>query len=394
MQNFFKRLKILLSAELQFKLPKKCQILFFDEVKEKNLKKYFDKYTTETFFLRGEKLNIPCILLSLFFKGKFLDRYLKAFIKFSNPKIILTLLDNNSFFYSLSKKYPKVKTIFIQNGWRAKYLDVFHELENQSEQNKSYFVDYKFVFGEAYAKKFSNFIRGKNINFGSFKNNSSEILFHKKLNIISYTSFFDLTWAFDFYAKDRVFKIQNKNLSLTEFSIKPDKFILSFLSKYAKSKNMDLFIIPRSRKKSTFFRQAENAYYKNIIGVEAKFLDLDSDYPSYNALDVSRINVTMDSTLGYECLARQNKTAFFSIRGTINNINDYSVFGWPMSFEDTGFFWTNKPDYKIFKEIMDNLLYASKEVWHEQLKINKVDNLIIRNKVSKLINLIDRVLNN
>jgi len=65
-----------------------------------------------------------------------------------------------------------------------------------------------------------------------------------------------------------------------------------------------------------------------------------------------------------------------------------------MSFDETGFFWTNKPDYKIFKEIMDNLLHASKEVWHEQLKINKVDNLIIRNKVNKLTNLIDRVLSN
>ncbi len=394
MQNFFKRLIFFLSAELQFKLPKKCQILFFDEVKEKNLKKHFDKYTTETFFLRGERLNIPCILLSLFYKGKFLDRYLKAFIKFSNPNIILTLIDNNSVFYSLSKKYPKIKTIFIQNGWRAKYLDIFYELENQSEQNKSFFVDYKFVFGEAYAKKISNFIGGKNINFGSFKNNSSEILSHKKLNIISYTSFFNPIWASDLYAKERVFKIENKNLSLTEFSINPDKFILLFLSKYAKSKNMGLFIIPRSRKKATSFRQAEKAYYKNLIGVKAKFLDLNTDYPSYNALDVSRINVTIDSTLGYECLARQNKTAFFSIRGTINNINDYSVFGWPKNLDDTGFFWTNKPDYKIFKKIMDNLLHANKEVWHDQLKLNKVDNLIVRNKVSKLTNLIDSILNN
>ena len=394
MQKFFNKLKIFLSAELQFKLPKKCQILFFDQVNDKNLKKYFDKYTTETFFLRGEKLNIPCILLSLFYKGKFLDRYLKAFIKMSNPNIILTLIDNNSVFYTLSKKNPKIKTIFIQNGWRTNYLDVFHELENQSEQNKSFFVDYKFVFGEAYAKKFSDFNGGENINFGSFKNNSSEILLHKKLNIISYTSFFNPIWASDLYAKDRVFKIENKNLSLIEFSINPDKFILLFLSKYAKSKNMDLFIIPRSRKKETLFREAESAYYKNHIGIKAKFLDLNTNYPSYNALDISTINVTMDSTLGYECLARQNKTAFFSIRGTINNINDYSVFGWPMDFDDTGFFWTNKPDYKIFKKIMDNLLHANRVVWREQLKLNRVDNLIVRNNVSKLTNLIDSILHN
>ena len=86
---------------------------------------------------------------------------------------------------------------------------------------------------------------------------------------------------------------------------------------------------------------------KTIIGIKTKFLDLDSDFPAYNAMDISTINVTMDSTLGYECLARDNKTAFFSIRGTINNIDDYSVFGWPMKLNDTGFFWTNKPDYKI-----------------------------------------------
>ena len=43
---------------------------------------------------------------------------------------------------------------------------------------------------------------------------------------------------------------------------------------------------------------------------------------------------------------------------------------------------------------MDNLFYINEEMWFKQLKLNKVNNLIVRNKVTKLTRLIDSILYN
>ena len=39
-----------------------------------------------------------------------------SYIRMINPKVIISHIDNNNFFYSLKKIFPKKKFIFIQNG--------------------------------------------------------------------------------------------------------------------------------------------------------------------------------------------------------------------------------------------------------------------------------------
>ena len=63
-----------------------------------------------------------------------------------------------------------------------------------------------------------------------------------------------------------------------------------------------------------------------------------------------------------------------------------------MKLNDVGFFWTNKPNHKIFTKIMNNLLYANEDNWIKILRYNKVNNFIVRRKNTILIRLIDSIL--
>ena len=60
------------------------------------------------------------------------------FIKYINPKLVITTIDNNINFYKL-KNILKIKFVVIQNGARHKINDIFGNLEIEKfilENNK------------------------------------------------------------------------------------------------------------------------------------------------------------------------------------------------------------------------------------------------------------------
>ena len=89
-------------------------------------------------------------------------------------------------------------------------------------------------------------------------------------------------------------------------------------------------------------------------------------YTSYQAVDSAEVVVSIDSTLGYESIARGRKTAIFPIRGTLLEISGRD-YGWPGDFPDEGPFWTNKPDPDIFIRILDYLFKVSDEQWKKDV---------------------------
>ena len=132
---------------------------------------------------------------------------------------------------------------------------------------------------------------------------------------------------------------------------------------YAKEKNKRLVILPRF--KGPF--EPEKEYYIKLMGCEPEFIFLPGLYPNYKAVDSAEIIVSLDSTLGYESISRGNKTAIFSFRGTINDINGYD-YGWPADYPDEEPFWTNKPDSDIFIRILDYLFEVSDEQWKKDVE--------------------------
>ena len=118
----------------------------------------FFKIDHEILFTRFEKINI-FILFKIFFKFKFsYFDYLQTYINYVNPKLLITLNDNNLKFYKLNCKNGK--KIFIQQGKRSDVKDIFSEFKKDKNKEKNY-VDYMFTYNKKISNLYKRYISGK-----------------------------------------------------------------------------------------------------------------------------------------------------------------------------------------------------------------------------------------
>ena len=173
-----KRLRIwlnfILNGKLSFNYPKKNKILIFDKVSSETgckilgLKKYQILYT------RKEVLCFPILVdLLLKFKLNSLNYYIK-YIELSDPKIVITFIDNNFIFYQLKKYFRSKKFISIQNGHRMAYGDIFGFLQ-KNKKIKNLSADMIFTFNKNIMSEYKKKISSKFQAIGSLKNNHVKV---------------------------------------------------------------------------------------------------------------------------------------------------------------------------------------------------------------------------
>jgi surface carbohydrate biosynthesis protein len=283
-----------------------------------------------------------------------------------HPRLVVTTIDNNVAFYRISRRHPDVKTLFSQNGRRGYFLDVFEHLDTLNpDAYDSFFVDYMLVFGATIGERYSRFLKGNVLLAGSIKNNFVSKENAPRLGMIAFVGHF---------RTDAGWHIGDKFFPFEDVWAGPDNLILQCLVRYAKEKNKRLIIIPSSHHSNELFIQ-EKDYFRKLMGSEPEFIEPRGPYPSYNAVDSSEVVVSLESTLGYESIARGTKTAIFSIRGTLLGLPDQK-YGWPTEFPDEGPFWTNKPDPDIFVRILDYLFEVSDEKWKKDVETTNFSSII------------------
>ena len=103
---------------------------------------------TSLIYARKEKVYLSILLLSLLkylFKWKPLFYYVE-YVKFIQPKICISFIDNSSVFFSLKSFCPEIIFIVIQNGTRSYHNDLSRLLF--LKKDNKYSVDYGFYFGK------------------------------------------------------------------------------------------------------------------------------------------------------------------------------------------------------------------------------------------------------
>ena len=307
-----------------WQLPRKSEVLIYDIEGSEALAPYLAKYDVTTMAVRGEYINIPCLL-----------------------RAVTTFIDKNSNFYRISKIFPDIKTILLQNGYRVDWLKM-------KPVNDEYNVDYMLVFGTCVGKYYKAHISGKVIPVGSLKNNkvrpsntikSNEVLFISQYRTISKNNSPITT------------DINGNPIYHSEF-YSSEALVLRFLAKWCYDKKKSLHIAG-----SQWETKTEIDYLESILGdYDWKYITKTDIYSSYKLIDTAEIVVGIDSTLIYESVARGCKTAHFSCRGFNHLIKDRK-FGWPGELTDNGPFWTNDQDETQFQRIMDYLNTVSEEEW-------------------------------
>ena len=316
---------------------------------------------------RLEKISLIVLLYSLVinFKDtlrlrKIYFNYLKSYIKLSNPEYLITFIDNDKRFYELKKYFNNIKFIAIQNGYRFFKNDLFELIEN------SQFIlncDEYYCFGDQVKHYLKNKINAKCYAIGSLKNNFCKISEETKKKNICY--------------------ISSYGISTNTF----EKQILENLMKYCDKKNIKLEILPR-----TNLPDEEN-FYKKILKNNNFILHKKSDdfCNSYKVVDSAMISITLNNTLGYENLGRENKTYFINVNDRNLDCNSFLKFGYPEKFEEKGFFWTNKFDPKKTIEEIDYIYDLSSAEWKNQTNeiIKKViiydpGNIFLKKRLNQL----------
>jgi surface carbohydrate biosynthesis protein len=368
-------IKRFLRSKKNWSLPRQNKLLLYDACENNFLIDFLKPWKPSMFYIRGEEIYIIVLLLS-FFKFKNLkEAYTDVFINFVEPALIISFNDNSPYFFSISKRFENVKTLFIQNGWRAYYGDIFEYLEilNKFDLSK-YKVDFKIFFGEVNSNYFSRYINeGTSINIGSIRNNHFIKRASKEKDLIIFVS----QW------NGSDFKTLKNNYSEDIFFKPTDFFIVDFLNNYCKKKSMRFKVLLRNSFNQENIK-IEKKYYQSLINEKLDFIVSDNNFNAYDATDAAEIVVGIESTLLYESIARGNKTAIFSVRDDILFMDGYHefkkiqgfTFGWPGKFSEKGFFWTNKASNNDLLDIMNNLRHISHEEWREMLKSFSFDSLM------------------
>ena len=106
-----------------YRWPRRSRVLIFDASWTDLLLLFLKPWTPEILHLRQECINVPCLLRAAlnrnFWNGDMVTASIDAFIRYVQPDLVITMIDNDVRFYTLSQRHPQIKIVAIQNGVRG-----------------------------------------------------------------------------------------------------------------------------------------------------------------------------------------------------------------------------------------------------------------------------------
>ena len=358
----------------EFLPPLKKEILIFDDHSTKDLSRVLPKNSFTVLCSRYEKLNI-FIIFKCLLKFKFRHRdYLKTYIEYIRPKILITLIDNNIFFYQI--KFDFLKKIAVQNGRRTNIpSDIFFNLKGK---RLNLYSDYLFTHNKAVSKLYKKYIKSNILATGAVRSNSVKI--NKK-------KIYDIGYVSTYRDYDPNMKL-HKNYYYRD-SIKAELKLIKHLKRYCEEKNFLLGVIgsPENKLES----QKEKKYYDKIFGNNYVFFKNHDKRRTYSLVDKFKVLVGIDSTLLYESFGRGNKTVFFSYRKMFYPFNSRK-FGWPANLKLNDKFWTSKKDFKSLKKIVNTVYNCESSIWKRYFRKHYDQVMNFDKNNSKLKSVIQKLL--
>jgi surface carbohydrate biosynthesis protein len=378
MVQFLDRLLWLIRVKKEFKLPRQSRVLILDTAGLPVLMRYLAGYDPVVAALKRDVINVSLLfnfaMLRKFISGRkgLFQSYVESYIDAVKPVLVVTFIDNSEWFYSIKKNRPEVTTLFVQNGIRGYVGDVFEVLDRDLKsgviEKKDLFVDYMLVMGKVSGELYKNYIGGRVLVMGSVKNNLISRKTPKKQGTIGFVPSFRMSASPD--------AILWGGRTWRELIWVPCRIILRFLCDYARRKNLKLQVIGNG------LHVEEKFIYSEMAGEEVAFKLENNDpcgptnfHGSYWATDECEVTVAAESTLGYESIARGNKTALFAFRGSMLGLEQLK-FGWPAPYTDDGPFWTSRPDTAVFERILDHLFLIDDQQWRNEVEVQNFSALM------------------
>jgi surface carbohydrate biosynthesis protein len=363
---FFIKIQLLLTAKWYFSIPSKKKIILYDYNEPDLLSYYLKKNDTYLLETRLKQINIYILFKSLIrhmWRWKFFSGYIVEYIKEVNPKLVITFIDNNPQFYQLKIFFPNTIIAFVQNGMRGHSNDIFGMLESGKMYTKNFAVDKMFVWNNKVGEMYKKYLGGNYYTIGSLKNNHAMLKRKKKQkkNILFLSEFRPTN--------------PTEHLSRDYYAI--EKKLIPFLYNFCQQNSLT-FEVCANLKNSI----DESNFYKNLIpGKNWKFLERKNQFSSYYYTDNALVTIFISTALGFESIARGNKTGAFALRYEATKIKSHKL-GWPFIFSENGKTWTQKYNERIFKRILTYLISSPLKTYQVYQR-NNFSKLITRTEGNK-----------
>ncbi len=359
-------------SKKNFFKPRHRKILIYHKGGSSVVLQTLPKNSAEILSINGEEINLYVLLnviisktYLIFQPKKIWEAYIYTYIKQTDPKIIITFVDNNFYFYTLKNKFPKIKFIAIQNGYRFFKDDIFGYLKDHTNKNNSLKCDYIFCFNNYVAKLYEKHIICKTIKIGSFRNNLTKIRKNRKKFILFISSY----------------GLNSSNI---------EKKIIPIISNYCKKYNIKLLILGRTS-------SINEVKFYNSLNQNKDFQYINNDptnlHQSYNLLDQANTVISLNATLGYESLGRGVKTVFINLNDRKLNCKSYLTFAWPIKSKKNGQFWLGVFKKEKILETLNSVYKMRQKDWKTKITPIVKDlmnynygNKIFLNKINNLIN--------
>jgi surface carbohydrate biosynthesis protein len=367
----------------------------FDRFGTQGLLPLLPKGTYSVFENRQTNLNL-WVVISTLLKMKFTWRdYCISYIRLSRAKLVLTCIDSNATFYTLKHSLPQVQFVSIQNSIRGnaspiKDGDLWTMLKSSSHQPPH--VDYVATFGTAHSNLFRQHIKCNTVEIGSTRNNAYPIRRQPRLQqplqvgyISSYIEFpREAEPPYNFQSSVATY-LGNREILIEDY-FKADKTVVTRVAEICSLEKWELQIAGKRPPDSQF----EPLFYEDACkGLPYRFVPRTVEDASYNFLDACNLIVTIDSTLGYEMIARGAKVLFISARAAIlqDELRQYE-FGFPGRYGSEGPFWTQSLDSDHLQQLMNSLINMPYEEWRQKSEFVRSDLMVFDPDNSSLRELI------
>ena len=365
MIRVWRLLKSLTRLRWRFKKPKRRDVLLYFKTGAEVISPYFKPNEFQVLDLHESEVNIAIAIRCLLTGNLSAENYARQFIKVAKPKLILTFIDNFPPYYLLKNEFPNIEVWLIQNGIRSYRGDLFGLLDATSSSRTNQ-VDKMFVFGAAIGKKYLEYISGEIVVHGSLKNNLVSISPPKK-NTVAYISTYRPGQKRSFVVPES----QPEQPITYEQIVTRRETVILWLAEYCKENQLQLKIVGKDEDP-----QREKNYYRSLLkNYKFEFVARRQASSSYEAIDKSEFVVFTSSTLGYESLARGNRTAALMLDAEIIGAEALK-FGWPANLQDDGPFWTHQLNEVRLCEILDFLREVGDAEW-DKIRTQTIKDVIV-----------------
>ena len=250
---------------------------------------------------------------------------MSSIVKYLNPKVIITFIDNMSIMGELSELFPKCLVVSVQNGVRVK-----------GSWHKNSKLPVYFGFGE-YERGLMKDVGASVVEYNSVGSIKMNMFLSSYLGDINeYISNKNICFISQY--RHQMLDSEKESWGSKFFGYSKDLFIDVVV--WSKANNYKLSVAMAYRESDVNFDN-EMKYYKDAVDCSDVYFspNIPEEFTSYKICANSEILVTMDSTLGFEMFGYGKKVLFC---GAISD-NYLNIRGSAGLFEKI-------PDFIILKE--------------------------------------------